>query len=98
MESPFFPGIKPFMAQGYNINLIASRGIAAPAGTPKEIVDILTKAAKKAMEAEDFKKKANDMAMGLRYMDPAEYEAHWADLEKVCKPLVELSKTEVTNK
>ena len=98
MESPFFPGIKPFIDQGFNINLIASRGIAAPAGTPKEIVDILSKAAKKAMEADEFKKKANDMAMGLRYMDPAEYEAHWADLEKVCKPLVELSKAEAIKK
>lgn len=53
--------------------MASSRGISAPAGTPKEIVNILADSIKKAMEDSDFKKRFADRGLTQRYMGPEEY-------------------------
>ncbi len=41
-ESPFMPGAKTFASQGLKMDFSVSRGLVAPAGTPKDVADKLT--------------------------------------------------------
>lgn len=88
-ESAFLPGVPTLESQGYKIYFGSSRGLSAPAGTPKEIVNILSAAIKRAMETEEFTKKVTDMGNTLRYMPADQYAKFWDDMEAVVKPLVE---------
>jgi tripartite-type tricarboxylate transporter receptor subunit TctC len=90
--SKFYPDVKTFESQGYKVNFSSSRGISVPAGTPKEIVDVLAKATKKAMESADMQKKMDDGFLGMQYMDPAEYATYWDQFEAQTKELMALSK------
>jgi tripartite-type tricarboxylate transporter receptor subunit TctC len=92
MRSPFYPGVKTFEEQGYRVYNASMRGFSAPAGTPKEIVDILSKAAKKVTESEEHKKKMADMGLTIKYMDAAAYSAYWEEYETIIKELIPLSK------
>ncbi len=91
-ESKFLPGVKTLEAQGFKIYHYGATGMAAPAGTPKPVVEILTKAIKKACEDEGFLKKMDDMGFPVQYMDPEEYAKFWSDLEQQVAPLVKEAK------
>lgn len=88
-ENAYLPGVKTLEAQGYKVSMVTSKGIAGPAGTPKEVVDVLSRAIKKAMENEDVKKKHAEMWMTQRYLDSEQYSAMWEKLESDIKPLME---------
>jgi tripartite-type tricarboxylate transporter receptor subunit TctC len=90
--SPFYPGVKTFEEQGYKLNSSSSRGFAAPAGTPKEVVNTLSGAIKKVVASEEHKKKMADMGLTLRYMDPAQYQKYWDEYEAMIKELLPLTK------
>jgi tripartite-type tricarboxylate transporter receptor subunit TctC len=90
--SPFYPGVKTFEEQGYKLYNSSSRGFSAPAGTPKEVVDILSAAIKKAVATEDHKKRMADMGLTIRYMDPAQYNKYWDEYEAMLKELLPLTK------
>jgi tripartite-type tricarboxylate transporter receptor subunit TctC len=90
--SPFYPGVKTFEEQGYKLYSSSSRGFAAPAGTPKEVVDILSGAIKKVVATEDHKKRMADMGLTIRYMDPAQYSKYWNEYEATLKELLPLTK------
>ena len=64
-------------------------GLFVPTGTPKEVVDILSQAVKKAMETEDHKKMAQDRAMTAAYVGPEEFSANWDKMETIVKPLMD---------
>ncbi len=83
------PGIKPLKAQGYDVVMTLSRGFAAPGGTPKEILGILSAAIKKVAENEEFKKKVDEAGMVLKYMDVPQYTAHWDEQDKQVKFMFE---------
>jgi tripartite-type tricarboxylate transporter receptor subunit TctC len=91
-ESPFLPGVKTFEAQGYKIYSASSRGYLMPAGTPKEIVNILSGAMKKVMATEEHKKKMAEMGLSLRYMDSAQLGKFWDESETMVKELEPLLK------
>jgi len=90
--SPFYPGVKTFEEQGYKLYNSSSRGFAAPAGTPKEVVDILSGAIKKVVAKEEHKKRMADMGLTIRYMDPARYTKYWDEYEAMLKELLPLTK------
>jgi len=90
--SPFYPGVKTFEEQGYKLYSSSSRGFAAPAGTPEEVVDILSGAIKKVVATEDHKKRMADMGLTIRYMDPAQYSKYWNEYEATLKELLPLTK------
>lgn len=90
-ESPFYPGVKTFEAQGYKLYNSSSRGFVAPAGTPKEIVDILSGAIKKVTATGEHQKKMVDMALTLRYMDSLQYSKYWDEEEKILAELLPLA-------
>jgi tripartite-type tricarboxylate transporter receptor subunit TctC len=90
--SPFYPGVKTFAEQGYKLTSSSSRGFAAPAGTPKDVVNILSGTIKKAVATEDHKKRMADMGLTLRYLDPAGYNRYWDEYEAMLKELLPLTK------
>ncbi|HZP96662.1 MAG TPA: tripartite tricarboxylate transporter substrate binding protein [Candidatus Limnocylindria bacterium] len=90
--NPNYPGVTTATSQGYKISVATSRAISAPAGTPKDVVTILSNAIKRAMAAPEFTAKAASSGLSLRYMDPTQLEAYWTDLETRVKPLIDLAK------
>lgn len=91
-ESPFLPGVPTAQSQGYNIIAATTRAFSVPAGTPKEIVDILAAAIKKAMSDEEHKKKMEAAGLELRYMDATQLSAYWDQVDATLKPIIEDSK------
>ena len=91
-ESKYLPGVKTMEAQGYKIYNYNYRGISMPAGAPKEVVDTLSAAIKRAMDAPEHKQKMEEMAYTLRYMDPAQFASTWDSMESEVKPLIDLAK------
>lgn len=91
-ETKFFPGVKPLEAQGYKVQASTVGGISVPAQTPREIVDILSAAAKKAMETEEHKKRMDAMGYSQYYSDADQYSKLWDELEAQIAPLMRLAK------
>jgi tripartite-type tricarboxylate transporter receptor subunit TctC len=91
-QSPFYPGVKTFEEQGYKLYNSSSRGFTAPAGTPKEVVTILSGAIRKVVATEDHKKRMAEMGLTIRYLDPAQYAAYWSESEATYRELLPLTK------
>jgi tripartite-type tricarboxylate transporter receptor subunit TctC len=91
-RSEFYPDVKTFEEQGYKLYSASSRGFAAPAGTPKEIVDILSNAMKKMVATPEHKKRMMDMGLTLRYLDPVQYDKYWTEYEAMVRELLPLTK------
>jgi tripartite-type tricarboxylate transporter receptor subunit TctC len=92
-ENKFIPGVKTVEAQGYKGVLMgSSRGIALPAGAPKEIMDTLSGAIKRVLDREDVKAKMDEMWLDRRYLDAAGFAAYWAEQEELLKPLISLAR------
>jgi tripartite-type tricarboxylate transporter receptor subunit TctC len=91
-RSEFFPDVKTFEEQGYKLYNNSSRGFAAPAGTPKEIVTILSNAIKKVVSTPEHKKRMAEMGLTLRYMDPAQYDNYWKEYEEMVREFLPLTK------
>jgi tripartite-type tricarboxylate transporter receptor subunit TctC len=89
-RSPFFPDVKTFEEQGYKIYFGSSRGFSAPAGTPKETVNILSKAIGNVTKTEEHKKKMRNLGLTLRYMDPVAYGKYWDEFEAKLRELMPL--------
>lgn len=85
-ESPLLPGVKTTFAQGVKLESSSSRGLSAPAGTPREQVDFLAAAIKKAIENPEHLMKMQEQGLTVRYMDPAKMEAYWAAMEGQTQP------------
>lgn len=91
-ESKFAPGVKTMSAQGIELYGSTARAISAPAGTPKEVVGILSSAIKRAMDAPEHKTKMEEMGLTVRYMDPAQLAAFWGEVDTQVKSLLQLAK------
>ena len=91
-RSQYMPDVPTFEEQGYKLYSTSTRCYLAPAGTPKEIVNALSAAIKKAMEHEDYKKKMDQMAFTRRYLGPQEVANMFGEMETQYKPLIELAK------
>lgn len=90
--SAFYPGVATFEQQGYKLYEASARGFSAPAGTPKEIVDILSGAIKTAVATEEHKKRMADMGLTLRYRGPADFANYWSEYEASLRELLPLTK------
>lgn len=91
-EFKYLPGVPTLASQGFNINFSTARIFSVPAGTPKEIVDILSGSIKRVIAMEDQQKKLDEMGIVARYMDSAEASKYWEEKEAEIAPLIPLAK------
>ncbi len=89
-EDPLAPGVPTMKSQGYNLLSGNSRGVAAPAGIPKEIAVALDRAIKKVADSAEFKQGMVKLSQPITYMGHDDYVAHWKDLEAKMKTLMPL--------
>lgn len=88
-----FPAVPTVREQGVNFTMGQWRGLAAPKGTPPEVVRILHDAFKKGMEDPAFIKNAADMSVALAYIGPVEFgKLMAADHERYGKLVAEIKK------
>jgi len=81
------PEIPTFAEAGYDVEWGALRGIAAPEGTSKEIMDKITEAVRLTLADPEFQEIAAQNNMLLNYMDGAKFETSvrkiYGDLEAI---------------
>ena len=88
-RSKYCPDAATLEEQGYkDYTWYNVTGFAAPKGTPRAIVDILSDAVKKSVDTEDAKKRLDGVALTGHYMDTDEFAAHWKEAEKIMEPLL----------
>ena len=58
---------------GFDVVEGSMRGVAAPAGVPREVLDRLVAAVRQAMENPEFRQLAAQQALPLRFLDPDAY-------------------------
>ncbi len=68
-----FPQVPTVKEQGINFVMGMWRGLAAPKGTPPDVIKKLHDAFKKGMDDPVFRKNAHDMAVNLSYLGPQDF-------------------------
>lgn len=87
-EDPMMPGVPTMKSQGYDVINDSLAGVVAPAGTPKEAVDRLTQAMKKAINNPEHAGKMTARGNIPYYMDPTEMTQFWEDFERRLAPVL----------
>lgn len=88
-----FPSVPVVKEQGVNFSMGQWRGLAAPKGTPVDVIQKLHDAFKKGMEDPAFVKNATDMTVNLAYSGPAAFAQMMADdHERYAKLVPEIKK------
>lgn len=89
-RSPFLPDVPTMKELGYPSVISAStRGLGAPKGTPKPIVDKLAQVFKRAMDDPDHAKRMEEQGLAVRPMMSDEFTAYWLNAHEKTKKLVE---------
>ena len=90
---PAFPEVPTVREQGVNFVMGQWRGLAAPKGTPPDVIKKLHDAFKRGMEDPAFVKNAADMTVHLAYIGPGEFGKLMAqDHERYGKLVEEIKK------
>jgi len=88
-----FPDVPTVREQGVNFSMGQWRGLAAPKGTPPDVIQKLHHAFKQGMEDPAFTKNAADMSVTLAYLGPADFgKLMAADNERYGKLVQEIKK------
>jgi tripartite-type tricarboxylate transporter receptor subunit TctC len=69
------PDVPTFREQGFEVVQGSMRGLAAPAGVPRAVLERLADAARRTMEDAEFRQLAAQQALPLRFLGPDEYRA-----------------------
>ena len=93
-RSKYFPDTPTMIEQGYNITNSSSRTLVAPTGVSSDVVNVLSAAMKKAMDAPEHMQKMDDAGLTVRYMDPAQTATFWLEMDKLAKALVDEARTQ----
>lgn len=87
-RSPFMPNAPTFREQGYNEVWAVSRGIAGPAGLPKDVESALINFLEKTITTPDHRDKALKLSLEPRVIKGAEYRKFLKDNEQATKKLM----------
>jgi len=88
-----FPAVPVVREQGVDFAMGQWRGLAAPKGTPPDVIAKLNEAFRKGMEDPVLVKSATDMTVNLAYIGPAEFGKLMAqDHERYAKLVAEIKK------
>lgn len=72
-KSKFYPDVPTSIELGYDVTTRPMQGTAAPAGTPKEVIDILSKALGKVLSMEKYVKKFDAVGAEIYYHPADKY-------------------------
>lgn len=88
-RSKYCPDVKTLEEEGYkDYTWYNVTGVAAPKGTPRAIVDILSNAIKKTVGTDEAQKRLTGVALIGHFMGPDDFSAYWKDFEKIVEPLI----------
>lgn len=87
-RNKFVADVPTAIEQGFNLRFGQFRAFFAPGGTPREIVNTLSGAIKRAMDSGEHAKKMEEMGLTPRYADAAGFAALWDEQETDVKPLM----------
>jgi len=75
---PAFPDVPTFKELGYkDVEYYIWAGMFAPKATPEPVMKVLRDAARKAVEAQDFKAMMTKLDSPIQYMDAPEFNKYW---------------------
>ncbi len=77
-RSKFLPDMPTLKEMGVDMTFALDRGIVAPKGTPRDVIDQWSAIFKQAAEDADLLAQMDAKGTGVAYQDPDEYRA-WAD-------------------
>jgi len=83
------PGVKTMPEQGYNVLMVNSEGLLAPAGTPPAIIQYLEEAIKEAVANEAYTSRMKQLGISVKFRGSKESEQWLTQLENQVKPLIE---------
>jgi len=86
---PAMPDVPTMRAQGFDVISASVGMLVAPAGTPREIVDMLAQAARRAVADADHGAKLTDFGSAVYFRGPEETAALWQATEQRLTPLLE---------
>ncbi|HSB04665.1 MAG TPA: tripartite tricarboxylate transporter substrate binding protein [Thermodesulfobacteriota bacterium] len=79
-RDPAIPDVPTFKELGYNVVTVGSvKGVAAPKGTPPEVISYLSDRFKKVCEDPEFIKAMKDIGQPVMYQGPAEFGRYLKD-------------------
>jgi tripartite-type tricarboxylate transporter receptor subunit TctC len=87
-RSPFLPDVPTFKELGFNQVWSVSRGIAAPAGLPKNVQDTLSAALEKTLNSAEHQQKARQLSLEPRVIKGDDYKKFLKDNEVATKTLM----------
>jgi len=87
-RSPFIPNGPTFREQGFNEVWAVSRGIAAPAGLPKDVETALIGYLEKTISSKEHKSKAEALALDPQIIKGEDYRKFLKDNEQATKKLM----------
>jgi tripartite-type tricarboxylate transporter receptor subunit TctC len=70
---PIMPDVPTAMEQGYDLDMVMWRGVAAPKGTPKEAIARLEQAIRKVVESEEFKARSAKLGFEPAFLAASEF-------------------------
>jgi len=82
-RAELFPDVPTLKELGLNWTMGAWRGITVPKGTPAEVVAVLEKSIKKAVESAEFKKFMKDKGYGILWAPSAEFDKFMAKEDEI---------------
>ena len=86
---PAVPDVPTLKEIGYDVEVITYRGVLAPPGTPKEIVQKLHDAFAEAMKSEEYQKLLTKMNSVEKHLTPDEYKEYLKDEVKRYSEIIE---------
>ncbi len=73
---------------GYGASPLAFYGFVVPAGTPREIVDVLADSTAKSLATSEVKQKLEGLTLTIKYLGPDDFSKYWDETETMLKPLM----------
>jgi tripartite-type tricarboxylate transporter receptor subunit TctC len=86
---PSMPDVPTMRSLGFDVVAASAAGILAPAGTPKPVVDKLTRTMKAVIDGADHQAKMKELGIGTYYRDPEGYTRYWIETESRMRPLMQ---------
>jgi tripartite-type tricarboxylate transporter receptor subunit TctC len=84
------PGVPTLKSLGVNFVVGSSRGLSAPAGTPREIIAVLEASLGRAMKDPTVVQKISAMGTQIKYLNAADYSRFWENMETQLRPSIDL--------